>query len=260
MVCKSQARLNLGSFVYIGYVDDAGSTGTQLEDCQALFQVVGGPIVDVDLYTGIEDILAMHMQGIVPENEWDAFEFHSCDMFHAQGPFAKLGQEKCRQLLQGAMEVISVLDCPILYGAVDKVKLKHQLYRSANPIDIAFRLYLESLEKWFDAKSSAEAKIGQGMLILDQSRKDIRHFIEATFREKRKRPKPQEDRRGISLYLLDDVYFGDSKNSVGVQMADICVYFISRHLSGKADSEGFYNIIRDRIYQPKVFPTEETKG
>ncbi len=52
------------------------------------------------------------------------------------------------------------------------------------------------------------------------------------------------------------MYFGSSKNSVGLQLADVCVYFIARHLAGKPDSEGFYDTIKDQIAFSEVYPTD----
>lgn len=48
-------------------------------------------------------------------------------------------------LLENALKWVAGLDFPILYCAVDKEKLAARIEASASPIDIAFRLYLESL-------------------------------------------------------------------------------------------------------------------
>jgi hypothetical protein len=54
--------------------------------------------------------------------------------------------------------------------------------------------------------------------------------------------------------MVDDIYFGDSKDSLGIQIADMCGFIIRRHLSGKTDSEYLYDQIKDDIYLGKVAP------
>jgi Protein of unknown function (DUF3800) len=53
---------------------------------------------------------------------------------------------------------------------------------------------------------------------------------------------------GSSLpFVHDDMYFGDSKYSIGIQVADLCSYFIARHLAGDSEIEHFYKLIEPQI-------------
>jgi Protein of unknown function (DUF3800) len=47
--------------------------------------------------------------------------------------------------------------------------------------------------------------------------------------------------------LIDDMYFGDSADSVGIQAVDMCAFLIRRHLAGKEDSEWLYKIIEPNV-------------
>lgn len=250
--------------MYIGYIDDSGSSGTNLDDKQVPFQVIGGPVLDDKTYFNIQLALEQEIENLVPEEQWDDFEFHASDLFHGNPPFNKLGPGKCSLLIEKALQWINQSQAQIIYGATDKQKLKRQLYQTADPADMAFQLYLDGLEKWFGAKilSGEDTK---GLLICDDvrihkaddSRKedidrkgDIRSIIERAFRRNKNNPPHSR----ISLYLFDDIYFGNSKNSRGLQLADLCVYFIARHHAGKPDSEGFYNIIKDQIAFSEICP------
>jgi hypothetical protein len=51
------------------------------------------------------------------------------------------------------------------------------------------------------------------------------------------------------------MFFGNSADSLGIQMADVCNFVIERHLMGKQDTEPLYEIIKDRLYQSAVVPT-----
>ena len=82
--------------------------------------------------------------GALPSED---FEFHAQELFHGTGKFSAWSQDKRSALFSDCMTVIGTLDVPIIYGAVDKQKLNKAVYRSANPLDIAFRLCTESIEK-----------------------------------------------------------------------------------------------------------------
>jgi hypothetical protein len=43
------------------------------------------------------------------------------------------------------------------------------------------------------------------------------------------------------------MYFGDSKYSIGIQIADLCSYFIARRLAGDSETEHFYKMIEPQI-------------
>ncbi len=127
MIPLSDERL----FMYIGYIDDSGSSGKNLDDRQAPFQVIGGPLMNDIAYGGIELVLNREISRLVPEEQWDEFEFHASDLFHANPPFRDLGQERCFQLIEAELKWLNKFRIPIIYGATDKVRLKQQLYRTS---------------------------------------------------------------------------------------------------------------------------------
>lgn len=240
-------------FMYISYVDDSGSGTSEADDKNCPFLVMGGPIIEEGKYLAMESALSSALKDLVPEEEWDDFEFHASNMFHGKPPFDRLGAEKCRDILQQVLEWMAMLKMPILYGSVNKPSLRIQVYSSADPVDMAFRLYLEALDDWFMMRVF-QKEHAKGILIVDDFEQgNARKRISRAFRQWRSKPLTRAVKTGLAHHLLDDIYFGDSKNSIGIQLADVCVYFIARHLAEKPDSEGFYNIIKDQIYRPKIF-------
>ena len=243
--------------MFIGYVDDSGSTGSNYDDPNSRFQVVGGPIISEDVYAGAEISAALWMEELVPAEEWNKFEFHAHEMFQARKSiYQDIGRDKCHTLLQSALNWIRQTDTPVLYGAVDKFKLADHYCGSADAQDVAFRLYLQSLDEWFDEKCNRRdidrERYPRGMLVADASQRS--NALDNSYRRLRKKVLANRPADGLALSMWDDIYFGNSKNSFGIQLADICVYFIARHLSGKADAEGFYNIIEEVIFKPRIFP------
>jgi hypothetical protein len=47
--------------------------------------------------------------------------------------------------------------------------------------------------------------------------------------------------------VIDTIYFGNSHESLPLQLADVCCATITQHLLGKHDAEPFYNIIRHQV-------------
>lgn len=61
---------------------------------------------------------------------------------------------------------------------------------------------------------------------------------------------------GKTWHLHDDIYFGDSKNSIGIQLADLCGFVIRRHLEGDLAVAGFYDIMSNQIAFHFIEPKE----
>jgi hypothetical protein len=277
-------------FLYISYIDDSGSSGANLGDERPLeksgriakspVQVIGGPIIEEKTYSSIELALSKSVFNLVPEDQWDEFEFHAVDLFHARPPFDRLGLPKCWQLIKEVLFTMKGLKLPVICGVVDRAKLNDEMYWTADPADMAFALYLKLLGAWLDSHSSDPFIPARGLLICDDPRMhkrddsrrddpdrrgDVRHSIERAYKRKRNKPirvswDDQESVNaalsGMAIYLFDDMYFGNSKNSVGLQLADICVYVVARRLAERPDPEGFYDIIKDQLIY-KIFPSAE---
>jgi hypothetical protein len=48
-------------------------------------------------------------------------------------------------------------------------------------------------------------------------------------------------------HVVDTIYFGDSHESLALQLADVCCATIVQHLLGRRDAGPFYNLIRRQI-------------
>jgi hypothetical protein len=70
--------------MFLGYVDDSGSSGKADTSVSAPYQLIGGPVLDGDDYTGYEYVLNSHVEQLVPESQWENFEFHACEMLSAR--------------------------------------------------------------------------------------------------------------------------------------------------------------------------------
>jgi hypothetical protein len=196
----------------------------------------------------------------LPEGFPPDFEFHAHELFHGTGFFENWEQSKRFHIFEQCMKAVAQLQLPVLYGAVDKEKLAKQIYKSANPLDMSFRLCVEQVQKWLKASNPWEI----GLLISDSFDDGKKRNLKQVFREYRKKfavealevmervhstgpPGFQTPGQILPSNLLDDMYFGDSRDSVGIQAADMCAFLIRRHLAGKQDSEWLFRIIEPHV-------------
>jgi len=54
------------------------------------------------------------------------------------------------------------------------------------------------------------------------------------------------------------MYFGNSRDSVGIQIADLCNYFMRRHLLKEEDEERFYEMFAGQAICAKPEPEWST--
>jgi hypothetical protein len=144
----------------------------------------------------------------------------------------------------------NILDYRLSTGTVDKENLSETIYCSANPLDMAFRSCAQNVELWFIENAPDEL----GVLIADDTNEGEKRNLKGVFWQYRGRfTYPDMHRRKLG-HLIDDMYFGDSKDSLGIQIADVCGFFISRHLNGYDDLNRFYPIIKDRVWKYETVP------
>ncbi|HEV2383477.1 MAG TPA: DUF3800 domain-containing protein [Terriglobia bacterium] len=259
------------TFVYIAYIDDTGSSGRNLRDQQSPFQVVTAVIVPDAVFSSVEFFHASIIEQVVPEDKREKFEFHAKELFWAQGPFKPVKLEASRALFGVMLGLVAANELPIVYGAVDKEKLRNSPTADARPINAAFRCCTLGVEQWMCKHAPKDL----GLLIADDTKnEEDKESIKNAFRDWRPRLKLVESGEVMRMafegeefsevkllksdsvlqHLADDMYFGDSRDSVGIQLADMCGFVINRHLSGKEDSEYLYQKIASHIAFSRVVP------
>ena len=147
---------------------------------------------------------------------------------------------------------------PIIYGAVDKQRLHGTENAPPHPLAAAFEAWAPGAQKWF--RENAPKDIG--LIISDDTGdKRAKTGVRKAFRQCRKRLRvgsTWDVDRGLLDNFMDDIYFGDSADSIGIQMADVCGFFICRHLCRREDSEHLYKMIENNIYYEKLIPEKPT--
>jgi hypothetical protein len=257
---ESQPLRNLS---YLAYIDDSESSTKKDQQKsvqqvqQEQFQVLCAVLLPDVSFIALEASFTTYaIMGYSIGDEFpEEFEFHARDLFHGSGFFGNWEQPKRFQTFEHCMRTVNHLGLPIIYGAVDKAKLAKQIYKSASPLDMSLRLCIEGIQKWFKENDPTE----MGLLIADSFDDGKKRNLKRVFRDYRKKLSLEileqalldEAHKALAppqvSSLLDDMYFGDSRDSVGIQAADMCAFLVQRHLANKQDSEWLFNIIEPHI-------------
>ena len=257
--------------MYLVYLDDSGGDAT--------YQLMTAVAVnDVDFML-IENYLATVIDEVVPEDKRDDFEFHASALFHSKKPFEVISRDDALKIFEKCASIVQGAPLGISYGGVNLRALRRGYYATARPADVAFRLCLKGIEKifadlaterqrsmiashppgGFPETASAEARKSYfdefGILICDESQYSaIKNDLQKAFRANRRRLRSARHTRGELEHLHDDMYFGNSAFSVGIQLADICGFIILRHLEGREDTEYLFKTIAPHICFGEVEP------
>ena len=242
-----------GVFVHLAYLDDSG-TG----DKKKVNQVMSAVIMEGKEFSAIEIMMGIFADALVSPDKWQQFEeFHAYELYGGYGPFEGVPQDKRFKAIETLMTWVNRHNIPLIYGAVNKKQLAETAYGSANPLDICFRYCVQGIEMWAIRQDMAAMKEGtrsasgpHPLIVLvtdDFQDKQTKQTLRASFFDLRKRIARPGGTLGINWHLHDALYFGNSKDSVGLQFADLCSYVISKHLEGDPATEGFFRMIEKQI-------------
>ena len=224
-----QYRRRLGDHVRIVYIDDSKQENR--------FQLLCAVEVDDATFDDLEQHLGFFLYELVQPDVGREFdEFHATDVLAGRPPFDKLERQRAIEIVETAIAAIDMFHIPVIYAAVDLKKLYATNYATTNPVDMAFRMLVKLIEVWFKENEPN----GLGLLICDDTDKSVKHAMQNAFHLFRNRTMTSPMCRGELEHLHDDMYFGDSKWSKGIQLADICALIIGRHLLGYSDTEDLY--------------------
>ena len=249
------------TFVYLTYLDES-ETKAKIEH----WKVVCAVLVRDDSFGITELLSSFAIDSLMPEDRRADFqEFHACEIYGGYGPFEGIDQKKRFDAIEYLLDLVTTSEMKVTYGAVDLDYLRQQPFASANPLDMAFRLCAkqvgdqlntETVQMLASATPASQVKIVPqfALFIVDQCDKSDKAVLQNSFRSMRKRVRPPEFDPGLLASLHDDMYFGDSRYSIGIQIADLCAYFVARHLSKDDETERFYKMIEPRIF------SSETQG
>jgi hypothetical protein len=216
--------------------------------------------------TAIQQILGLD------EIEEKFEEFHASALYHGISPFDGIPEEKRYQAIQVLLTAVKVDNLPYIYTAVDRKTFLQSPAKSAEIIDFAFHMCLLGVEDWatnnhpnyhteYQGRPVKEINWKDMCLYIaddNQTNAELKKKLRKTYRILRvKRPfiPPHNNRL---WHAHDEMYFGDSKDSTGIQIVDLCNYFMWMHLEGKEEPQGFYDIFAEQVICARPEPEWST--
>jgi hypothetical protein len=201
----------------------------------------------------------MGIEQNVPDDQLREFsdtftEFKGTDLFWGHGVWEKVPQEKRFDTIEHLLKIVTRLELPVICGMVDKTRLADTNFSSSNPLAVAFKVCARGIERWMSERTTPVDLC----LFIQDDREDrrLKAGLKTAFRELRPKLKPPDWNLGKLHHIHDEMYFGDSKESIGLQLADLCSFLIFRHYTAErcADSEGFYKTIKPYIFYKEIEP------
>jgi hypothetical protein len=243
--------------VYLAYLDDSG-----IRPKDKRFEVISAVVMEDECFASAEflsSFAAEKLVNLIPEDRRDKFqEFHASQLFYGRGIFAGIDAEERYSAIEYMLSLVSTLEMKIFYGSINLDSHRRDAFGSADPKDVVFRLCVSGIGEWLGGLAvKIIDKGGDGLgsnfalLIVDECDKGIKTQLQDSFRGMRKRLRAPEFDSGELRWLHDDVYFGDSRYSIGIQIADLCSYFIAHHLCKDPRTDHFYKLIEPHIVSGK---------
>lgn len=242
----------LGEFMFLSYLDDTARAIKKVPT----YQILSTVLIHESLFEHLETYVGLVVRDSIPKEKQEAFkEFHACELYGGYGIFEGIEQDKRFEAVTSLLKPFAKFNIPVLYGAVDLKRLRQQPYASASPIDIAFRRCLTGISEFMlKQETPAPGPVPKiALLIADDGDPKVKAALRTSFRQLRGFFRPPNFDAGLP-HIHDDMYFGSSQDSIGLQLADLCSYFVGKHLENDQAAEGFYEMFKDQIVYSRLDP------
>jgi hypothetical protein len=190
-------------------------------------------------------------------------EFHAWELFKGEGSFKGFSQEERFEAIRILLMALDPFQLPFIYSAVDEKKLSKNplsksLFGTAHPLVACFKMCALGIEKWAQGRHLQNPPTvlvdyqDEYLFVADDTKDShLKKKMRAAYRLLRAAHPYTMGVENRLHHAHDDLYFGDSRESVGIQLADLCTYFMQRHLSkrdanAKDEGEEFYEMFASR--------------
>jgi hypothetical protein len=246
-------------FVHFAFMDESGAS----ENCPiALF---GALICPPEWVLAMEHTANIAAVNLIPKERRHEFEeFHAFDLYKGEGVFRDIPEPDRFETIELLLGVAELHSPRFVYSAVDRSKFRGSCAAgtSANVLTFAFKMCLLEVEEFqrceaaraYVAKQPVNKTLGFYVVddILDKTRKDP---LKAEYRRLRTKalaePNPTDRRL---WYAHDAISFQDSRDSIGLQVADLCAFFTLGNLQRREEQDRFFDEFRRIVVCSKQEP------
>ncbi len=244
----------------VNFAYDGGTNGP--------YVVVGALLIPDWKFTAVE-LLEQTVLRLIPLNGQRKFEaFRAEELFQGQGAFEGIPEDRRFDAIRSLLTAIPDNGLLFVYSAVDMSALSAvPLLGSADPVDVAFQMCALQIEEIVgnspDHRNQSPGEHGPeehlSVFLFDETNDpQLKKSLTTSVRNLRRRG-PHADAHARRLWNLNDaMYFSDSRDSIGIQIADLCAYLVGRRLCGLPPT-GFFDYIKDHIKCAKPMPEWERR-
>jgi len=193
-----------------------------------------------------------------PDREWkkvEASRDQLLNLFHLEPDTEIHAHElfpypEAQPFLKQHIGILATHQLPMFYGAVDR-RLFRQDFPNLPPNEqdrdvklLSFMYAVQMLDLWLQLYHPDEVAICIPNEEQYRRQKQKQSFIQAAVAYYRKLEPDEECKLNN---IVEAPFFVDSAVSIGVQLADNCVYMLKRYLSGKPNMEDYMHLIQPLV-------------
>jgi Protein of unknown function (DUF3800) len=243
--------------VHLAYLDETGTDG------HSPIVMYGALIVPVGKFGHLASLHSTAIQQILPIEKMDEFkEFHASEIYNGKGAFEGIDEPKRLRAIQVLLEAVRMDELPFIYAAIDRKKFASSPFCTANPLLTAFHLCLLGIEDWATANHPSFPGTKRldwndtYLCIADDNKnnREVKEQLLKTYRTLRAKHPFIPPYDGRLWHAHDNMFFADSSDCLGIQIADLCAYFVRRHLLGDSETEDYYQRFSNHIICAKPEP------
>jgi Protein of unknown function (DUF3800) len=218
------------------YSDESGVGDVRVEP----ITVVAAIMINADTQWKLIEAEVMAILDLLPPHKRG-------DEFKGSRLFGQLSKGNNELILRRFLSLIPQFDIPVSVGAVHREGWRRHCGETNNSVaidriqDIAFLLSAVTAEHVMSDICSNE----MALWIADETRKKtgIKEVLQLF---QRRQLLPNNERTQLN-HIVDTAYFGDSKESRALQLADACAYFVKQHHMSNQSAERFFQIIAPHV-------------
>lgn len=200
--------------MYLLYLDESGSTGTDLDNKQQPIFCLTGIVVEDKKWHKINDYFEQEKIKIYPD--FKNIEIHTNELFNSncKSPFHKNYWKNNFIILEKLVDLVSSLDIQITSAIINK-----KIYKKNFGNNIIVDPYLYSFATLYKTSNDILSNINEYGIFFCDELKNMEESLEILY------PKLKEENKNI----IEKTFYINSKKNNFIQMADICSFYINKY-------------------------------
>jgi hypothetical protein len=233
------------------YMDEAGNTGSRIDDPAQPFHYVGGLLVPENDWLAIAESMRKIASDAIGKNAAGqrGFKFRGAEIFAGHGPWQGMHKRERLSVLSSCLSLLGPNSCRIVYGKCNKRRLQQYVY-PMHPHSVAFWLCMERAVKFAINSNSLLS------LVAATGTRGLSKVAQEFLTEYRANGAPFGRTVDVSG-LVDRVQFVPSYESPHLQLCDLWLWVVQRTQTHQPLEEcvaDLYDLLVGRFSDAGTFP------